>query len=150
MRGAGSGDVVDGDRSPAEALMFAPAPRAYSCLNPAAAPTSGHDGGRASSNHPMTTEDIISLLRSRTAELHEMGVVHISLFGSRTRGDHRRNSDLDILVSHAPDRHFSLIDMVHIENEVGDWLSLIVHVTVRQGLSDRFYNRIMNELLVVF
>jgi predicted nucleotidyltransferase len=41
-------------------------------------------------------EEIIATLRAHQAELHRRGVRHAALFGSLTRGESKRTSDIDI------------------------------------------------------
>jgi predicted nucleotidyltransferase len=41
---------------------------------------------------------IIDTLRRHEAELRAQGVRHVALFGSQARGDHRADSDIDIVI----------------------------------------------------
>jgi predicted nucleotidyltransferase len=45
-------------------------------------------------------------------------VTELALFGSILRDDFRPDSDVDVLVSFAPDAHWSLLDLVEMENEL--------------------------------
>lgn len=46
-----------------------------------------------------TAESILDFLYAHRDELRTMGVVKIGLFGSYVRGDHRPDSDVDILLT---------------------------------------------------
>ncbi len=49
------------------------------------------------------------------------GIMEFAFFGSVLRDDFRKDSDVDVLVTFAPDRHITLFDMV----DIGDELELI-------------------------
>ncbi len=46
-------------------------------------------------------------------------IVEFALFGSVLRDDFRPDSDIDVLVTFAPDAEWSLFDFVHAEDELG-------------------------------
>lgn len=45
-------------------------------------------------------------------------IVQFELFGSVLRDDFRPDSDVDVLVTFAPDSHGTLFDLVHMEDEL--------------------------------
>ncbi len=45
------------------------------------------------------------------ASLRAEGVAKLAIFGSRSRGDDRADSDLDVLIEVDPDASFSLLDL---------------------------------------
>lgn len=51
----------------------------------------------------MDREAIIARLKANEAALRAQGVRHAGLSGSRARGDHRADSDIDILIEVAPE-----------------------------------------------
>jgi uncharacterized protein len=60
----------------------------------------------------MTRDEIIATLKAREAEFRAKGVVRLALFGSRVRGDHRPDSDLDLIVDIDPTlAKFSLLNL---------------------------------------
>lgn len=70
-------------------------------------------------------------------ELRESGIGALYLFGSRARGDHRPDSDIDLLfdVSDAADAHFSLLDqtglMVRLEEALGSDVDFVERRALR-------------------
>ena len=52
----------------------------------------------------MNRQDIIDRLRENEAALKARGVTHAALFGSRARGEERRDSDIDIMIDIDPGR----------------------------------------------
>ena len=46
----------------------------------------------------MNREEIVSTLRAHEAELHAVGVVSLSIFGSAARGENLVDSDVDVAV----------------------------------------------------
>ena len=47
-------------------------------------------------------------------------ITEFSLFGSVLRDDFRPDSDIDVLVTFAPDSRWGLFDLVHMEDELKD------------------------------
>ena len=62
----------------------------------------------------MDRDAIIARLRASEAELRSRGVTHAALFGSRARGDHRPDSDTDIMIDVDPEAHISVYDYVSL------------------------------------
>ncbi len=65
----------------------------------------------------MNRDDIIAKLKACEADLQARGVEHAALFGSRTRGDNRPDSDIDIMVEideNFPMDMFQYIGAVHV------------------------------------
>ncbi|HMK90417.1 MAG TPA: nucleotidyltransferase domain-containing protein, partial [Methylocystis sp.] len=46
----------------------------------------------------MDRQEIIARLKEHEPALRAQGVAHAALFGSRARGDHRPESDIDIMI----------------------------------------------------
>lgn len=89
-------------------------------------------------------------LREMLPELAErFGVAELGLFGSRVRGDHREDSDLDVLVSFAPDASLSLLDVVELEYLLSDRLGLKVDLAMKRSLKPRLRPYILREVQAV-
>ena len=88
-------------------------------------------------------------LRAMLPELAErFGVATLGLFGSRVRGDHRPDSDLDVLVTFQPGRtpglsYFALAD------EIGDRLGLKIDLVPWDVLRPAVEREVRREVLRV-
>ncbi len=61
-------------------------------------------------------------------------IVELSVFGSALRDDFRQDSDLDLLVSFAPDAEWSLLDHVAMEEELSGALKRKVDLVSRRAV----------------
>jgi predicted nucleotidyltransferase len=61
-------------------------------------------------------------------------IVEAGIFGSAVRGELRPDSDIDFLVTFAPDAEWSLLDVAHIENELSDLVGRPVDLIERSGV----------------
>ena len=98
----------------------------------------------------ISAEAIVIRLRELTPALKAEGVIKLSIFGSRARGDARPDSDLDVLVDtteRGESPRFDLLKVMHlIENATG----LQVQVSMRKLLKPRMAERIADDLIEVF
>jgi predicted nucleotidyltransferase len=98
----------------------------------------------------MDRDALVERLRGLRPRLAADGVTHLALFGSRARGDHREDSDLDVLIEVEEGRKFSLLDLVGVQHTLGDAIGLEVSATMRRNLSPRFQRAIGTDILDVF
>jgi hypothetical protein len=70
----------------------------------------------------MSRDDIIATLRRHRDELHKLGVVHLSLFGSVARGEDRPDSDIDIAATFDPAARLSGFDIAGVELRLSEIL----------------------------
>lgn len=69
-------------------------------------------------------------------------VSEFALFGSSLRADFRPDSDVDVLVSFAPQAHVTLFDMVHMQDELKAIFGRDVDLVSKRGVeSSRNYLR---------
>lgn len=71
----------------------------------------------------------------------------IGVFGSRARGDHQADSDLDLLVDLNAD--VDLLDLVGIEQELSEKLGLTVDLVMDRAVNDRLRPFIMRDLVSI-
>jgi uncharacterized protein len=77
---------------------------------------------------------ILARLRDSEPALRERGVLHAALFGSRARGDHRADSDIDILIEIAPGMPMRLWGYVGLTQFIEDLFPGSVDVAERTQL----------------
>ncbi len=67
------------------------------------------------------------------------GATALFIFGSRARGDHRPDSDLDVFVDYdrAIKGRFSLIELAAIKEMIEEATHLEVHITTRNSLDPK-------------
>ena len=94
-------------------------------------------------------ETVVARLRSHADEIRERGIVSLSIFGSRARGEERPDSDLDILIAYDPQRRFALYDLVRAERLLEDLTGLDVHVSTHDGLHPHQLDRVLKEAVSV-
>jgi hypothetical protein len=91
--------------------------------------------------------EILQVLRSVKAELLKAYPVKaIALFGSFSRGDFTKDSDIDILVEIDGKIGGRFIDLA---NEIEVALGRKVDVVSKNGIKPRYLNRIKEELIYV-
>jgi predicted nucleotidyltransferase len=94
----------------------------------------------------ITVREIVSRLRKIEPVIRAAGVTGLALFGSRARGDARRDSDLDVLVDATPrggSPPFDLFKVMHlIENATG--------LRPQVAMRDLLKPRIADDLTEVF
>lgn len=89
-------------------------------------------------------------LRAMLPELAErFGVSELSVFGSRVRGDHRPDSDLDVLVEYAPEARPTLIDVVELEYLLTDRVGVKVDLALKRSLKPYLRPYILREAQTV-
>ncbi len=65
---------------------------------------------------------------------HRWKVRQLALFGSALRGDFRPDSDLDLMVTFAPDAHWSLFDHIQMQLELERLFNRKVDLISRRAL----------------
>jgi uncharacterized protein len=98
----------------------------------------------------MTRDEIITRIRSSVPALRAEGVTRLAIFGSRSRGDARVDSDLDLLIEVDPNAKFSLLDLIGVEHIIEDATGLRAQATMRRSLEPRMAERIADDIIEVF
>jgi len=94
--------------------------------------------------------EIIRILRRLEPRLRAKGVTGLAIFGSRARGDHRPDSDLDVLVEIENGIKFSLLDLIGIQHIIRDETGIETQAEMRRSLEPRFASRITDDIAEVF
>jgi len=92
------------------------------------------------------TEKYREQLQAMMPELRErFGVSELGLFGSRVRGDHRPDSDLDVLLTYLPEARPTLIDLVELEAILTERLAIKVDLALKRSLKKYIGPNILRE-----
>jgi len=78
---------------------------------------------------------------------HRWKVIEFALFGSVLREDFQPESDIDVLVTFTPDTHWSLFDLVTMQNEMEALLGSKVDLVERPAL-ERSANYIRRKAIL--
>jgi uncharacterized protein len=98
----------------------------------------------------MQQADLVKSLAALRPQLEAEGVQHLALFGSRARGDHRPDSDIDLLVEVDDRAKFSLLDLIGVEHLVTDTIGIQANAVMRRSLKPRFKLSIEPDILEIF
>lgn len=99
----------------------------------------------------LTREQLLAELLALKPEFEREGVAHMSLFGSRARGDNRPDSDIDVIVDLQHGRKFGL-EAVGVFNLIVDRVGLPSSIVTRRGLTadPAFEARVSRDEIGVF
>jgi predicted nucleotidyltransferase len=91
----------------------------------------------------------VERLRALEPELRGLGYAtcHVRL---PRRGDHREDSDVDLLVDVHAGGKFSLFDLIGVGHLVKDRLGLVAHLEMRRSLRPEFARRIEPHIVEIF
>ena len=93
---------------------------------------------------------VVAKLRASEPELKAAGITRLSVFGSAARGDASSESDVDLMAEFDPDKRFSLLDMVRLENRLADILGVPVDLAPARAMKDRVRERAAREAVLAF
>ena len=79
-----------------------------------------------------------------TALCQQWQITELSLFGSVLRDDFRADSDIDMLVTFAPDAKWSLLDLVKMEHRLKELLHRDVDLVMKTSI-ERSHNWIRRK-----
>ncbi len=98
----------------------------------------------------MERDAILARLRASETELRALGVTHAAVFGSRARGDHRPDSDTDIMIEVDPEAHISVYDYVGLKEFIASLFDGPVDVVSRAGLKPYIHSAATTEAVYAF
>jgi len=78
---------------------------------------------------------LIEALKKYDAALRENGATGLFIFGSRARGTHRPDSDLDLFIDYDPiEKVPNIFRLMQLEEEISQALGIAVTITTRNAL----------------
>src|SRR6185312_11935765 len=77
---------------------------------------------------------LLEILQAAAPALGNLGVLHLSVFGSIARGTARPDSDVDLLIELNPQREIDLFDYAGISGEIQRLLPRRVDLALRDTL----------------
>ena len=95
-------------------------------------------------------DQLLAELRALRPQFEREGVQHMVLFGSRARGDHRPDSDVDLLVDIVPGQKFSLLDLIGLGHLVEDHIGLCGNALIRRDLKATLAESARRDAVEVF
>ncbi|HEY7389635.1 MAG TPA: nucleotidyltransferase domain-containing protein [Bryobacteraceae bacterium] len=98
----------------------------------------------------MHCEEIIARLRESEAALHERGVAHAAVFGSRARGDERPESDTDIMIEIDPGAPVGVWEYAGIKAYIASLFEGPVDVVDRESLKPYVKSAAAAEAIYAF
>jgi uncharacterized protein len=97
------------------------------------------------------TPQIPAETMTKIAELcRKHKVRELSLFGSRSRGDNRPDSDFDLLVEFLPNAGIGLIEYSRMQIDLEELLGKNVDLVSKPGLKPRIRNRVLLEAKSIY
>jgi predicted nucleotidyltransferase len=97
----------------------------------------------------MERDDAIAKLRAHEAELRQLGIEHLYLFGSTARGEAREDSDVDLFFDH-PEGSLGLYQLMDVKDTAARILGRKTDIMTRRSLHPVLRERIEASALQVF
>jgi len=90
-------------------------------------------------------------LEKKLAEICEKNdIVFLAVFGSFVRGEQHRGSDIDIAIEFDPTKDKSLLDLVHVENELRKVFKRKVDLGIFSSLHPYIIDNVKKEMCVIY
>jgi predicted nucleotidyltransferase len=97
----------------------------------------------------MERDDAIRKLKRHEAELKQLGVEHLFLFGSTARGEARPDSDVDLFFDH-PQGSLGLYELMDVKERAAEILGCKTDIMTRRSLHRVLRRDIEASALQVF
>jgi len=98
----------------------------------------------------MNSSDALETLRRSERDLRGRGVKHAALFGSVARGNHRSDSDIDIMIEIDPDARITVFEYVDLKEYIASLFDRPVDVVNREGLKSHVRPAAMADAIYAF
>jgi len=97
----------------------------------------------------MDRNHVINALKAHESELRAGGVEPLYLFGSTARGEAKPESDVDLFLDYH-DPHFSLIELVELQERISELLDTRVDLMTRGSLHPAFRSEVERAAVRIF
>jgi uncharacterized protein len=97
----------------------------------------------------MGRTEAINRLRAHEAELKQLGVLHLYLFGSTARGDAREGSDVDLFFDYERGK-FGLYELIDVKDATARILGGTADIMTRDSIHKKLRSDIEANALQVF
>lgn len=101
-------------------------------------------------NEAMNRSRILETLREHRDELHDAGVIHLSVFGSVARGEATGRSDVDLMADFDKSKRLTLVKIGSLQQRLSEWLGTEVDLSSAEWMREPVRSRAIREALVVF
>jgi predicted nucleotidyltransferase len=93
---------------------------------------------------------LIEILKGYDAALRESGATGLFIFGSRARGTHQPDSDLDLFIDYNPAAKVpNMFRLMQLEEQISRALGIPVSITTRNALHPLMKDRIEQDAVRV-
>ncbi|WP_035714252.1 nucleotidyltransferase family protein [Azorhizobium doebereinerae] len=94
--------------------------------------------------------ELIEALAALEPQLRSEGVTGLALFGSRARGDHRADSDVDVAIDVEAGSRFSLITLAGVARQIEARVGVPANIFMRRSLDESFRHTLARDGIKVF
>lgn len=98
----------------------------------------------------VSRDELLARLRRKRMVFRGEGVASMTLFGSRARGDHRSDSDVDLMIDLEPGKSFSLLDLAGLAQTIEADIGLSANIFLRRSLDPDFLEATLGDEVKVF
>lgn len=77
-------------------------------------------------------------------------IIFMALFGSFVRGDLKKRSDIDVLIRFDETKEKSLLDLIHVEKELGRLFKRKVDLLTIGSISPYIREEVLNSMKVIY
>jgi len=99
----------------------------------------------------ISRDQLVAELRALRRAFETEGVLHMTLIGSRARGDNHAASDIDLAIEVSDkQRRFSLLDMIGVKHVVEDALGLPADIFMLRSLDHAILTNAQRDGMRIF
>jgi len=80
----------------------------------------------------------------------ENDIVFLAIFGSFVRGEQKGKSDIDIAIEFDKNKPKSLLDLVHVENELSKTFKRKVDLGILSSINPHIIDEVKKEMRIIY